>query len=63
MEFSNQGYGSGLPFPTPGYLPDPGIETLPPESSALTGKFFTIDSPGKQKKKKKTAYPENKDLL
>ena len=29
MEFSKQGYWSGLPFPTPGNLPDSGIE---PES-------------------------------
>ena len=31
-----QEYWSGLPFPSPGDLPDPGIE---PESSALAGKF------------------------
>ena len=31
MEFSRQEYWSGLPFPTPGDLPDPGIE---PESPA-----------------------------
>jgi hypothetical protein len=27
MEFSRQAYWSGLPFPTPGHLPDPGIES------------------------------------
>ena len=32
MKFSRQEYWSGLPFPFPGYLPDPGIE---PGSSAL----------------------------
>ena len=32
MGFSKQEYQSGLPFPSPGYLPDPGIE---PKSSAL----------------------------
>ena len=26
MEFSRQEYWSGLPFPTPGDLPDPGIK-------------------------------------
>ena len=26
MEFSSQEYWSGLPFPSPGDLPDPGIE-------------------------------------
>ena len=25
MEFSRQEYWSGLPFPSPGHLPDPGI--------------------------------------
>ena len=30
-----QGYWSGLPFPPPGYLLDPGIELLSPESSVL----------------------------
>ena len=32
MRFSRQGYWSGLPFPFPGDLPDPGIEF---ESPAL----------------------------
>ena len=32
MEFSRQGYWSGLPFSPPGDLPDPGIK---PESPAL----------------------------
>ena len=32
MGFSRQGYWSGLPFPAPGDLPDPGIE---PRSPAL----------------------------
>ena len=27
MEFSSQEYWSGLPFPFPGYLPDPGIKS------------------------------------
>ena len=32
MGFSRQEYWSGLPFPSPGYLPDPGLE---PGSPAL----------------------------
>ena len=36
-DFSRQGYWSGLPFPSPGDLPDPGIE---PGSPALQA-FFT----------------------
>ena len=39
--FSRQEYWSGLPFPFPGNLPDPGIKPMPPESSALAGGFFT----------------------
>ena len=38
MGFPRQEYWSGLPFPSPGDLPDPGIE---PTSPALTGGFFT----------------------
>ena len=38
MEFSWQEYCSGLPFPTPEDLPNPGIE---PMSPALAGGFFT----------------------
>ena len=30
MEFSRQGYWSGLPFPSPWDLPDPGVEARPP---------------------------------
>ena len=37
MEFPRQEYWSGLPFPTPGDLPDPGIK---PTSPALAGRFF-----------------------
>ena len=44
MEFSRPEYWSGLPFPAPGALPDPGIEALSP---ALAGGFFTAESPGK----------------
>ena len=34
-----QQYGSGLLFPSPGHLPNPGIE---PVATALTGIFFKI---------------------
>ena len=44
MEFSRQGYWSGLPFLPPGDLPNPGIEPAPP---ALAGGFFTPEPPGK----------------
>ena len=44
MGLSWQEYWSGLPFPSPGNLRDPGVE---PTSPALAGKFFTTESPGK----------------
>ena len=43
-EFSRQENWSGLPFPTPEDLPDPGIE---PASHALTSRFFTTEPPEK----------------
>ena len=45
--FPRQEYWGGLPFPTPGDIPDPGIEPVFP---ALAGRFFTMEPPGKQKK-------------
>ena len=40
MEFSRQEYWSGLPFPTPGDLPDPGIELVSLAFPALVGGFL-----------------------
>ena len=40
MEFSRQEYWSGLPFLSPGDLPDPGTEPASPVSPALAGGFF-----------------------
>ena len=40
MEFSRQEYWSGWPFPPPGDLPDPGIESASLVSPALAGWFF-----------------------
>ena len=41
MGFSRHGYWSELPFPSPGDLPDPGIESGDQISPALAGRFFT----------------------
>ena len=49
MEFSRQEYWSGLPFPTPGDLSDPGNEPMSSVSSELEGRFFTTGPPGKPK--------------
>ena len=44
MEFSKQEYWSGVPFPPPGDLPDPGIKPTSLTSPALAAKFFTISA-------------------
>ena len=41
MGFSRHEYWSGLPFPPPGDLPEPGIEPTALMSPALVGGFFT----------------------
>ena len=46
VRFSRQEYWSGLPFPPPGDLPDPGIEPASLMSPALAGGFFTVVLPG-----------------
>ena len=49
MEFSRQEYWSGLSFPSPGDLPDPGVKAMCPVSPALAGRFFTTVPLGKPK--------------
>ena len=44
MGFSRQEYWSGLPCPSPGDLPDPGIQPASLMSPALAGKFFTASA-------------------
>ena len=48
MGFSRQEYWSGLPFPSPGDLPDPGIK---PRSPALQADALPSEPPGKPKKR------------
>ena len=47
MGSSRQEYQSGLPFPSLGTLPDPGIEPTSPASPALAGGFSNTEPPGK----------------
>ena len=57
MRFSKQGYRSGLPFPSPGDLPNPGIESgspaqlqvdsLPPEPPGKPLILFNFMKTGK----------------
>ena len=44
MGFSRQEYWAGLPFPSPGDFPDPGIE---PRSPTLASGCFTAEPAGK----------------
>ena len=46
MEFSRQEYWNGLPFPSPGDLPEPGIK---PRSPALQADILPSEPPGKPK--------------
>ena len=54
MEFSRQECYSGLPFPSPGDLPDPRIE---PRSPTLEADALTSEPPGKS-----LLYPSNNYL-
>ena len=62
VEFSRQEYWSGLPFSTPGDIPNPEIGPESPVSPVLAGRFFTTVTPGKPHYirmltfKKKSAY-------
>ena len=44
MGFSRLEYWDGLPFPSPGHLPNPGIKRSSP---ALAGRYITTMPPGK----------------
>ena len=44
MEFSRQEYWTGLPCPTWGNLPDPGIEPTSHMSPALASRFFSTNA-------------------
>ena len=44
MEFSRKEHWSGLPFPSPGDLPNPGIEPLSLTSPVLGRSFFTTST-------------------
>ena len=44
MEFSRKEHWNGLPLPTPGDLPNQGIEPKSPMSTPLAGRFFTTNT-------------------
>ena len=49
MGIPRQEYWNRLAFPSPGNLPDPGIELPSLASSALAGRFFTTNHQGNPK--------------
>ena len=68
MEFSRQEYQSGLPFPPPGDLLDPGIEPESPVSPTLQADSLTAEPPVspkpflrmlKRKKRKELSFPDH----
>ena len=56
MEFSRQEYWSRLSFPSPGDLPDPGIE---PGSPALQADSLPFVPPGKPKDRHKSSESDS----
>jgi len=56
MGFPRQEYWSGLPFPPPRDLPDPGIELKSLVSPAMAGRFFTTAPLVKPKHKDWSSY-------
>ena len=54
MEFSMQEYWSGLQFPSPGDLPNPGIK---PGSPALQADPLPFEPPGKPRLERNSLFP------
>ena len=59
MEFSRQEHWSGLPFPSPGDIPDPGIK---PVSPALQADCLPSELPGKPYRDLETAQVSNEGI-
>ena len=45
MRFPRQEYWTGLPFPLPGNLPDPGMKPASLGSPIVAGRFLTTSAP------------------
>ena len=65
MGFSRQEYWSGVPFSTPGDLPNPGIEPVSLATPALAGGFFTNCCPSREAHRDggMTIFPRSKGMV
>ena len=65
MEFSRQEYWRGLPFPSPGDLPDPGIEPGSPalQADALPSEPNESEGMGKKNLVKVALWKEGKQYF
>ena len=59
MGFFRQEYWRGLPFPSPGYLPDPGIEPASPVSPALRWILYFLGHQGSPQRNHRFIVNEN----
>ena len=59
MGLPRQEYWSGLLFPSPGDLPNPGMEFTSP---VLAGRFFTTEPPEKPQKGDSEVYSQNDSI-
>ena len=63
MEFSRQEYWSGLPFPSPEGLANPGTELKSSVSPALARGFFTTEPPGKYSEDERVQLRSKQSIL
>ena len=60
MGFSRHEYWSGLPFPSPGDLPDPGIK---PSLSRIVGRRFTVQATRETKNPSGAFFKQNIEFI
>ena len=60
MGFSRQEHQSGLPFPSPGDLPNPGIELAAPAAPVLQAESLALSHQGRSKLRPSSHIHQNK---